>query len=1208
MNKSPLITLRSLAEQQRYPQLKSSCMELLAADDAPDVLPLLALAQLHLGERTAAQSNLQLAQQQLARLDIDAKVDLAAVYLVLQQPETALTLLDPLLAEQPDHAMALARRGLAQMMLGSAEAAVCDFERGAELSPQRLAIWINLAQLRLQLQQPDAAERALQQGVSVLQQRAATLPAAEVVNHQRRLDGLQLQCWVLQQAFSAAEAWLNQQHTADESLWLEWLGRYAAALAEQDHHAQAEEVLREGLKSQPDSVPLLMQLAELAQLQGHFMQALSLLQRAIKHDESNPLLWTRLSAAALHRFEQRARKAAEKAVELVADLKESADSPPAKIAALRLQAKHALAQVESQEQHFELAEQLFREILAENDHFLPALQGLGQMLMQQGEIEEAVQLFERVKAMDPVKGYSALINARQFPEDEATLERMERSARLPSLEGRVSAGILFQLASAWEKRKSYAKAMDLVDEANRISRRFLPYSAKAHRNQCARIRHAFCKALYDYRQECGYRGDHASLPIYVLGMPRSGTTLVEQIIAGHSQIFGAGELGIIPSRIQGLNRWERHTGSGRHYPDCIDDLNPPVVTGIAEGIIKELQEYAPEAKHVVDKLPHNFENIGLIKFLFPKAKIISVRRDPRDIAISNYFTDYQAKHGGMGFAYDLGDIGQQLADHNLLMHHWHQLFPGEILDINYEDVVSDLEGSARKMLDYIGVAWEPQVLAFNELDRPVKTASVWQVRQPIYTTSTAKWRRYEAALAPLLAGTNAPISWEPFTMITLPEPGLLTDGVALFKEGKLDEAEYSFKKMLHHNPEHAAAHYMVGLIYLNKHHLQEGIELIEQALERCPWQREWRNTLLKAYEVTGQTEKRAALQAKGEQPPLAQGLDDAAAAKSTFAYTATGTFAELPPSSQSLSEPAPVAAAEPPPLSLAQDLYRSGDIAKALAITTAILKQQTDDFDALHLHGVLCSALGRFDEALALFQRALAINANYPQLYNNQGNAFAQSGRSGEAITSYRLALTLKPDYAEAHNNLGNALIADGDLEAAIASFQQALALKPDYAEALNNLGSVLKDCGRIDGAIDSLQQALALRPDYALAHSNLLFTLHYHPRSTPEQPFAAHQGWQRQQAGTIVPARLPPPTASDKRPLKIALLSGGFRSHPALWLSLAAFEHLDRNRFALHAYAYGGQSDGMTARLRKVCRGWCDISGLKDADVAQQIRDDGID
>ncbi len=417
------------------------------------------------------------------------------------------------------------------------------------------------------------------------------------------------------------------------------------------------------------------------------------------------------------------------------------------------------------------------------------------------------------------------------------------SANLPSIEGSVRSGILFQLAAAWEKKKDYQQAFNFAEQANTFSKRFLKYDAKEHRNASARIRQSFTRSLYQHRLDCGVT---STLPVYVLGMPRSGTTLIEQIIGGHSQIFGAGELGVIPQVIQGLNRWERHVGSGRRYPDCIDDLTPYVTEGIANNVLKELQEYEPEAKHVIDKLPHNFENIGLIKFLFPHAKIISVRRDPRDIALSNYFTDYQAKHGGMGFAYDLTQTGEQLADHNLMMHHWNTVFPGEILEINYEDVVDDLEASARKMLAYIGVDWEPAVLRFNELERSVKTASVWQVRQPIYKTSKEKWKRYQDHLAPLIQGTNARVESEPITMITLPEPGLLTNGVELYHKGELDAAEMSFKKMLHHNPGHAACNYMVGLIYLSKSHKKEGIELIEKALKKAPWQKEWRKTLGKA--------------------------------------------------------------------------------------------------------------------------------------------------------------------------------------------------------------------------------------------------------------------------------------------------------------------------------------------------------------------------
>ena len=300
----------------------------------------------------------------------------------------------------------------------------------------------------------------------------------------------------------------------------------------------------------------------------------------------------------------------------------------------------------------------------------------------------------------------------------------------------------------------------------------------------------FPRALYEHRTG----GLLSTAPVFVVGMPRSGTTLVEQILAGHSRIHGAGELGTIPRIIAGLERWERKTGSGRHYPDCVDDLDPQVLHGIARNVLDELQAHAPEADHVCDKLPHNFQNIGLIRLLFPQAKIISVRRDPRDVAISNYFTDYAARHGGMGFAYDLDWIGEQLADHNLLMHHWYQIFPDDLLEVQYETLVADPEAGARRLLDYVGVDWEPEVLEFHTLQRAVKTASLWQVRQPIYHSSIHRWRHYEQPLAPVFAAMNRRIATvEPIKMVTLPEPGLLNAGVDEYREGDLDSAGVSLQ-------------------------------------------------------------------------------------------------------------------------------------------------------------------------------------------------------------------------------------------------------------------------------------------------------------------------------------------------------------------------------------------------------------------------------
>ena len=858
--------LRKLADQQQYSGLKETALGLWHDTRDPAVLPLLALAHGQLGEQASAERALEQALPHQWDYDADALVDLSAPLILLQRLEQAAEVLQRALSRRPDHALGLARLGYCRMLADDGEAALALLQKSADLEPARPGVLIHLAHLHLTRSRHENARALLDRAYIMLEEIAPDLPAPLLRQHRLQLDAIQSQIRVALEQYDRAEQWLQEQHrrqrdgALEEEDFIYHLGHYARLLAEKDLHQQAEDILREYLKAYPGNSVLALQLAELCQVQGHFLQAAKLLQRALKHDGDNVALWVRLAQVSLHRFDNQARRAAEKAVQL-AEARAGNDAQALAVIKLQLaQARNALAQVESHEQNFETAERLFRDLLAEHENFIPALQGLGQQQLQRGRIDEAVELFERIKRIDPLKGHAFLINARRFPEDIETLEKMEQAARVPSLEGPLRASLLFQLAAAWEKRGDYDKAFEFARQANRVSKKFLPYDAAAHRNRCARIRFAFNEALYRHRADCGVDSD---LPVYVVGMPRSGTTLVEQILAGHREIFGAGELGLIPQVVQGLNRWERRVGSGRHYPDCVDDLTPYVTEGIANNVLKELRELAPDANYVIDKLPHNFEHIGLIKFLFPRAKIISVRRDPRDIAVSNYFTDYQAKHGGMGFAYDLTDIGEQLADHNLLMHHWHRVFPGAILEVNYEDLVDDLENSARRMLDYIGVAWEARVLDFNKLERPVKTASVWQVRQPVYQSSKSRWTYYQAHLEPLIQGTNAKIETDPIDMLSLPEPGFLVKGVELYRRGDLDGAELSFKKMLHHNPGHAACRYMVGLVYLSKGHLADGIAQVERALDKAPWQREWRDNLIKAYRQAGEHEKAAQLESRG---------------------------------------------------------------------------------------------------------------------------------------------------------------------------------------------------------------------------------------------------------------------------------------------------------------------------------------------------------
>jgi tetratricopeptide (TPR) repeat protein len=839
--------------------------------DTADVnaLPLLSFAHVQLGQRKEAVPFCELAEKSIHQLDFDARIDLAGAYNVMLRLEDAKCILEPAIQAKPEHALALGRLAWCYLHLHELDKALRLYIASSQFDERRIPVWTALVRLYLQTEQFTEAQSSLEQAIQQIESQQTELSAKALDFFTAELRALQLEIWVACDARAEADTWLDERFDdLEEAVWVALAIAYATRLAHKAEHADAEDVLRRALKRCPDNMELLSHFAQLAELQGRMKQSEAMLRKMMKLARKQgkpevPIL-LRMANAKLQRDATAARKHAKQAQAKLDGIEVSEDMPQRSIDQLAVQLKQLFAQIESQEQNYSVAEELFNELLLDNPYFLPALQGLGQQQLQRGNIDEAVALFERVKEVAPERGYSALITARQFPTDEAVLKQMELGARRPSLDGPVRSGLLLQAATAWEKLKNYDKAYALAKESNDAAKKLLPYDPVAHRTRCARIRTVFTKALYRNRPDYG---SNSTVPVYVVGMPRSGTTLVEQILASHSQIFGAGELGLISSATHGLSRFERQQGSGRAYPDVVDDLTPYVTQGIAEGIVKELKELAshdkPEALHVVDKLPHNFEHVGFIKFLFPRAKIISVRRDPRDIAMSNFFTDYQAKRGGMGFAYDMEWIGQQLADHNLLMHHWQQVFPGEILEINYEDVVEDTEGMARKMLDYIGVEFEPQVLAFNELDRPVKTASVWQVRQPIYKTSKAKWMRYQDHLGDLVKGTNAKITWEfDKDVVTLPTPGMFEAGVGHLKEKRFRQAEEQFQKVLHHLPEHAAAKFLLGSTYVQTGYTEQGIPLMEQGYESCKWNKNWRKDLIRAYRLTGDTEKAEALMPK----------------------------------------------------------------------------------------------------------------------------------------------------------------------------------------------------------------------------------------------------------------------------------------------------------------------------------------------------------
>jgi tetratricopeptide (TPR) repeat protein len=243
-------------------------------------------------------------------------------------------------------------------------------------------------------------------------------------------------------------------------------------------------------------------------------------------------------------------------------------------------------------------------------------------------------------------------------------------------------------------------------------------------------------------------GAHSELPVFIVGMPRSGTTLVEQILASHPRVHGAGELPDIDAIAKELPRFAAAPGGQRAgYPACLAAVEPKLLRGLAEAYVRRLEGLAPAATRVVDKAPLNVRHLGLIALMFPKAKVIHCRRDPLDTCLSCYFQNFLR---GQEYSFDLGELGRFHGDYRRLMAHWRAILPLPVFELSYEALVSEQERVSRDLLAFCGLDWDPACAAFHQTERSVGTASRWQVRQPIYHHSIGRWRHYQHHLAPLI--------------------------------------------------------------------------------------------------------------------------------------------------------------------------------------------------------------------------------------------------------------------------------------------------------------------------------------------------------------------------------------------------------------------------------------------------------------------------
>ena len=299
----------------------------------------------------------------------------------------------------------------------------------------------------------------------------------------------------------------------------------------------------------------------------------------------------------------------------------------------------------------------------------------------------------------------------------------------------------FGLAQVMDARGAYAEAAQHIESGNALQlsewrNRGQRYNPQEHALFVARTIDV-CTPEFFARVR-GF-GSESALPVFVVGLPRSGTTLIEQILASHSQVFGAGEIQLASDTMAAL------AGRGADSLEGLRRLDRETALRLASQHLERLRPSGCTALRIVDKMPDNYVLLGLLACLFPQAKLIHCRRDLRDVAVSCWITHFR----NIRWANDQEHIASRFREYRRLMEHWRKVLPVPFLEIDYEEIVADLEGAARKLVAWCGLAWEPQCLEFHQTKRPVKTASAVQVRQPLYATSVGRWKHYEHLLGSL---------------------------------------------------------------------------------------------------------------------------------------------------------------------------------------------------------------------------------------------------------------------------------------------------------------------------------------------------------------------------------------------------------------------------------------------------------------------------
>jgi len=503
----------------------------------------------------------------------------------------------------------------------------------------------------------------------------------------------------------------------------------AAELVKQEKLAEAEQIYRKILTRHPDNVTAMRLWARLGIEQERFADAEVFLQKAVEVAPDFSRAWADLCSVQLE--QEKFEDVINSAGALIKLNPRSADGHVWLAAATAASGNHSAA-VESYDKALEIA-----------PNHVGAMCGKGNACRTTGDQDGAIAAYRDSIKANPLyaEAYWSLANLKTFRFEDAEVDGMLAlvgDERI-SPEGQVQ--LNNALGLEFEGRKEYDRAFEFIDSGNKLRREQEFYDRVENEEKTDLSIEVFTPQFID--DKAGH-GDPDPAPIFIVGLPRSGSTLLEQILSSHSKVDGTHELPEIGKTIRSN---QTLVNPEVRYPKSVANIDSDDFRKLGSEYIERTRRHRSDRPYFTDKNPNNFVHVGLLHLILPNAKIINARRHPLDSCFGSY---KQLFASGQPFTYDLVELGEYYLQYQRLMDHWHEVMPGKVLDVRYEEVVADLEGQVRRILDYCELDWEESCLNFHETSRSVKSASSEQVRQPIYTSAVHTWRHYEAHLEPLI--------------------------------------------------------------------------------------------------------------------------------------------------------------------------------------------------------------------------------------------------------------------------------------------------------------------------------------------------------------------------------------------------------------------------------------------------------------------------